>query len=71
MLWFVTIFSCAVILLFLASIYMIKLRQRREVNSELDDKLTRMEKKWDPKFTFVVNLVGWVLAICVIYFVYL
>jgi hypothetical protein len=48
---------------------MIRLRQRREVDSEFDVKLKRFEMKWDPKITFFENLFGWVLALLFIYFI--
>jgi hypothetical protein len=71
MIWFIAIFSTVVILLFFASIVMIKISQRREKDAEYDKKWNRIEQKWDPRYNFFVNVCGWGLAIVVILYFYL
>lgn len=71
MLWFLTIFGVIIIILSWSGIRIEKMNQRRKLDFEYDNKITRRIDRLDPYFNFFENLFGWVLAILVIYFIYL
>lgn len=70
-LWFITVFISVAVVLFILGIWMTKISQRREVDSNYHAKWTAIEKKWDPVYNFFFNLSMWIFGILVIYFVYL
>lgn len=71
MLIFIGAFILITVVLFVLSIYMIKIRQRREIDVVFDAKVKKIEKKIDPYYNFLYNLFGWVLVAFVIYYIYL
>jgi uncharacterized membrane protein YbhN (UPF0104 family) len=59
------------ILLFWSAIRVEKMNQRRERDPVYDAKITKRMNKVDPYYNFLFNLFGWILAVVVIYFIYL
>jgi hypothetical protein len=59
------------LLVFSFMIYVEKSNQRRKIDHEYDEKITRRLNKIDPYYNFFYNLFGWAFALLVIYFIYL
>jgi hypothetical protein len=71
LLWFLAIFGSIIMILSWSGIRVEKMNQRRKLDFDYDNKITRRIDRLDPYFNFVENMFGWVLAILVIYFIYL
>lgn len=71
MLWFIGIMGLIFLTLFCLGIYVEKSNQRREIDPEYDAKIIRRMNKTDPYYKFAYNLIGWIFAILVIYYIYL
>ena len=71
MVWFFSIFFFICLLLFCGICYADIFHQRREREPEYGEKLIRFLNKLDPYEKFFYNLFGWILALLVIYFIYL
>lgn len=71
MAWYLGFFGLVVIALFFGGVYMTNLTSREKEDPELHKKLQAIRKRLNPIMTFFDNLVGWGLAIAVIYFIFL
>jgi hypothetical protein len=63
---------CAIFLLLFVGICLVdKVHIRENKDPEYHEKWERIRKRFSPKITFFENLIGWIFALLVIYFIYL
>lgn len=69
--WFLGGFAFVMILLFSLGIFTEKFKDREKNDPELHAKMEKWRAKWNPKITFFENLLGWIFAMFVIYYIFL
>lgn len=69
--WFIGIMGFLVLIAFIGIVSVDKIMIREDREPAYHEKWERIRKRWSPKITFFENLLGWIFAILVIYFIYL
>jgi uncharacterized membrane protein len=69
--WFIGIMSILCLISFIGICTVDKIMMKEDKDPVYHEKWERIRKRLSPKITFFENLIGWVFAILVIYFIYL